>query len=116
MHHLKPCIEDEANVIVPVGWRAEYTLGRKLAQEWDTIPIFGIPTQRDAQVVRLIGYSVHAGRDDYLAHVRAITPHPQKVFVVHGEERHTLSFAMKLTTAFPNMEMEVPRTDSRYDM
>lgn len=84
--HLKPCIEDEANVIVPVGWRVEHTLGRKLAEEWNTVPIFETLTQRRAQVIRLHGYPAHADRDDYPAY------------------------------AFPNMEVEVPRTDSLYDL
>lgn len=79
VHHLKHTIEDEANVIVLVGWQAEHTLGRKLAEEWDTVPIFGVPTKRRAQVVRLNGYSAHADRDDLLAYVRAITPLPRKV-------------------------------------
>lgn len=116
VHHLKHTIEDEANVIVLVGWQAEHTLGRKLAEEWDTVPIFGVPTQRRAQVVRLNGYSAHADRDDLLAYVRAITPLPRKVFVVHGEERQSLTFAMRLTTEFPGMEVEVPRVDSTHDV
>jgi metallo-beta-lactamase family protein len=116
VHHLKHTIEDEANVIVLVGWQAEHTLGRKLAEEWDTVPIFGVPTQRRAQVVRLNGYSAHADRDDLLAYVRAMTPHPRKVFVVHGEERQSLAFAMRLTTEFPGMEVEVPRPDSIHDV
>jgi metallo-beta-lactamase family protein len=115
VHHLKHAIEDEANVVVLVGWQAEHTLGRKLAEEWDTVPIFGIPTRRRAQVVRLNGYSAHADRDELLAYVRAITPHPRKVFVVHGEERQSLAFAMTLKTEFPEMEVEVPRPDSIHD-
>jgi metallo-beta-lactamase family protein len=66
-------------------------------------------------VVRLNGYSAHADRDELLAYVRAITPHPRKVFVVHGEERQSLAFAMTLKTEFPEMEVEVPRPDSIHD-
>ncbi len=86
MPHPKPCIEDEANEIVPVGWRAEHTLVCKLAEEWNIVPTFEILTQRRAQVVRLNGYSAYADRDDYPAY------------------------------AFPNMEVKVPRTDSLYDL
>ncbi len=115
VHHLKHTIEDEANVIAIVGWQAEHTLGRKLVEEWDTVPIFGVPTRRRARVVRFNGFSAHADRNDLLAYVRAIQPTPQKVFVVHGEERQSLAFAMTLKTEFPGMEVEVPRPDSTHD-
>jgi metallo-beta-lactamase family protein len=115
VHHLKHTIEDEANVIAIVGWQAEHTLGRKLVEEWDTVPIFGVPTRRRARVVRFNGFSAHADRNDLLAYVRAIQPIPQKVFVVHGEERQSLAFAMTLKTEFPGMEVEVPRPDSTHD-
>jgi metallo-beta-lactamase family protein len=116
VHHLKHTIEDEANVIAIVGWQAEHTLGRKLVEEWDTVPIFGVPTRRRARVVRFNGFSAHADRNDLLAYVRAIQPIPQKVFVVHGEERQSLAFAMTLKTEFPGMEVEVPRPDSTHDV
>lgn len=115
VHHLKYAIEDETNIIAIVGWQAEHTLGRKLVEEWDTVPIFGVPTRRRARVVRFNGFSAHADRNDLLAYVRAIQPLPQKVFVVHGEERQSLAFAMTLKTEFPGMEVEVPRPDSTYD-
>jgi metallo-beta-lactamase family protein len=115
VHHLKHSIEDEANVIVLVGFQAEHTLGRKLVEEWDTVPIFGVPTRRRAQIIRLNGFSAHADRNDLLANVRAINPHPRKVFVVHGEERQSIAFAMTLRDEFPDMEVEVPKPDSTHD-
>ncbi len=116
VHHLKNTIEDEANVVVLVGWQAEHTLGRKIAEEWGTVPIFGVPTKRRARVVRLNGYSAHADRNDLLAYVRAIKPYPRKVFVVHGEERQSLAFAMTLQTEFPGMEVEVPKPESTHQI
>ena len=116
VHHLKHSIEDEANVIVLVGFQAEHTLGRKLVEEWDTVPIFGVPTRRRAQIVRLNGFSAHADRNDLLAYVRNISPHPRKVFVVHGEERQSLAFAMTLRDQFPDMEVEVPKPESTHDV
>ncbi len=116
VHHLKHAIEDEANVIVLVGFQAEHTLGRKLVEEWDTVPIFGVPTRRRARVVRMNGFSAHADRDDLLAYVRSITPHPRKVFVVHGEERQSLAFALTLREEFPGMEVEVPKPNSTHQV
>ena len=45
-------------------------------------------TRRHAQVVVFNGLSAHADRNDLLAYVRAITPAPQQVFVVHGEGKN----------------------------
>jgi len=116
LHHLKHAIEDEATIIAIVGFQAEHTLGRKLVEEWDTIPIFGVPTRRRAQVVRLNGFSAHADRNDLLTYVRTMTPHPQKVFVVHGEERQSFAFATTLREEFPGMDVEVPKPGSTYEV
>ena len=116
VHHLKHAIEDEANVVVLVGFQAEHTLGRKLVEEWDTVPIFGIPTRRRARIVRMNGFSAHADRDDLLTYVRSISPHPRKVFVVHGEERQSLAFALSLREEFPGMEVEVPKPGSTHEV
>ena len=108
LHHLKHAIQDAANVIVIVGFQAEHTLGRKLVENWDVVPIFGIPTPRRAQVVRFNGLSAHADRNDLLAYVRSIHPLPGKVFVVHGEEKQALSLAAAIQAEHPAMRVVVP--------
>jgi metallo-beta-lactamase family protein len=112
VHHLKHAIQDEANVIVFVGFQAEHTLGRKLVEGWDVVPIFGVPTPRRAQIVKLNGLSAHADRHDLLAYVRAIKPSPSKVVLVHGEEKQALSLAMAIQAEHPNIEVAVPHVGS----
>ena len=102
MHHLKHGIQDEANIIAIVGFQAEHTLGRRLVEGWDVVPIFGISTPRRAQVVVFNGLSAHADRNDLLAYVRAISPAPQQVFVVHGEEKQALSLGAAIQTEHHN--------------
>ena len=87
LHHLRHTIEDEANIVAIVGFQAEHTLGRKLVEGWDTVPIFGVPVPRRARVVRFDGLSAHGDREDLLAYLRALKPLPARFFVVHGEER-----------------------------
>ena len=116
LHHLKHAIQNEANVIAIVGFQAEHTLGRKLVENWDTVPIFGIPTPRRAQVVRLNGLSAHADRNDLLAYVRAIHPLPGKAFVVHGEEKQALSLAAAMQAEHPAMRVVVPHQGSVYEI
>lgn len=116
LHHLKHAIQDEANVIVIVGFQAEHTLGRKLVEGWDIVPIFGIPTPRRARVVRFNGLSAHADRNDLLAYVRAINPLPGKVFVVHGEEKQALSLAAAMQAEHPGLRVVVPYLGAVYEV
>jgi len=116
VHHLKHAIEDPANIIVIVGFQADHTLGRKLVEGWETVPIFGVPTPRRAQVVRINGLSAHADRRDLLAYLRAINPAPAVVFVVHGEERQAFSLAAAIRAEHSRMEVIVPEPDSTHEI
>lgn len=116
IHHLKHAIQDEANVIVFVGFQAEHTLGRKLVEGWDVVPIFGIPTKRRAQIVKFNGLSAHADRNDLLAYVRAINPLPSKVFVVHGEEKQALSLGAAIQAEHPKIDVKIPHQDSTHEL
>ncbi len=116
VHHLKHAIQDEANVIVFVGFQAEHTLGRKLVEGWDVVPIFGVPTPRRAQIVKFNGLSAHADRNDLLVYVRAIDPLPDKVFIVHGEEKQALSLATAIRAEHPRIEVIVPHLGSQYEI
>ena len=116
VHHLKHAIQDEANVIVFVGFQAEHTLGRKLVEGWDVVPIFGVPTPRRAQIVKLNGLSAHADRQDLLAYVRAIKPSPSKIFLVHGEEKQSLSLAAVIQAEHPGIEVAVPHVGSIHEV
>jgi metallo-beta-lactamase family protein len=116
VHHLKHAIQDEANVIVFVGFQAEHTLGRKLVEGWDVVPIFGVPTPRRAQIVKFNGLSAHADRNDLLAYVRAIDPLPGKIFIVHGEEKQALSLAAAIQTEHPGIDVTVPHYGSLHEV
>lgn len=116
IHHLKHAIQDEANVIVFVGFQAEHTLGRKLVEGWDVVPIFGIPTKRRAQIVKFNGLSAHADRNDLLAYVRAIDPPPSTIFIVHGEEKQALSLGAAIQTDHPKIDVRIPHQGSTHEM
>ncbi|MEW6245703.1 MAG: MBL fold metallo-hydrolase [Nitrospirota bacterium] len=116
LHHLKHAVQDEANIVVIVGFQAEHTLGRKLIEGWDVVPIFGVPTPRRAQVVRLNGLSAHADRKGLLAYVRSIKPAPAKTFVVHGEEKQALSLAAAIKAEHPRMDVIVPERGSSHEI
>ena len=116
LHHLKHAVQDEANVIAIVGFQAEHTLGRKLVEGRDIVPIFGIPTPRRAQVVLFNGLSAHADRNGLLAYVQGISPSPTKIFVVHGEEKQAMSLAAAISDEHPKADVTVPSVGATYEL
>ena len=95
-HHLLNNIENPDTLILIVGFQAEHTLGRKLADQLPEVKIFGEPYQRRAEVRVIDAFSAHADRDELMGWVKALKHPPRKIFVVHGEESQSLSFAEEL--------------------
>jgi len=86
LHHLSRHVENPANIIAIVGFMAEHTLGRKLAERARTIKIFGRTYKLNAEVATLNAFSAHA---DYAEISVWLKSHDlkrlKKVFLVHGE-------------------------------
>ena len=93
LHHLKNNIGDDRTTILFVGFQAQHTLGRRLAEGQTKVRIFGLEHTVKARVEKMDGLSAHADRDELLEWVRGFTRRPSRVFVVHGEEEAALSFA-----------------------
>jgi metallo-beta-lactamase family protein len=94
LHHLKNNIENPLNTILIVGWQAENTLGRKIAEKRPQVPIFGEPYDLKAQVEVFEEFSAHADRNDLINWVKQ--GRWEKIFIVHGEEQASLSLAKAL--------------------
>jgi len=85
LHHLRNNIGSEKNTIAIVGYQAQNTLGRRLAERRDEVRIFGEPFKRRAKVELLNAYSAHAGRSDLIRYVENTGKGPGQVYLVHGE-------------------------------
>ncbi len=96
LHHLKNNIEDPRNTVLIVGYQAENTLGRRIAEKRPEVPIFGEKYRLNAEVVIFDEFSGHADQADLLNWVS----HGKwkKIFVVHGEPDAANSFADILRT------------------
>lgn len=92
-HHLKNNIEDSRNTVLIVGWQAPHTLGRRIVEKQPLVKIFGEEYRLNAQVEIINGFSAHADRSELLDWFDAIEPKPEHVFVIHGEEEVSESFA-----------------------
>lgn len=91
LHHLRNNIEDPKNTVLIVGYSAENTLGRKIAEHWKEVPIFGIKQKLNAEVVVLDEFSGHADQNDLLNFVAG--GKWKKIFIVHGEKEAAEAFA-----------------------
>ena len=86
LHHLRNAVEDERNTVLIVGFMAEHTLGRRIAERRDEVRIFGKMYRLRAEVASLSAFSAHADEPGLVAFIRALDPSRLKrVFLVHGE-------------------------------
>ncbi|MBD3179163.1 MAG: MBL fold metallo-hydrolase [Candidatus Latescibacteria bacterium] len=86
LHHLKNNIEDERNTVLIVGYMAENTLGRRIAEKYEKVRIFGQEYQLNAEVEIMNSFSAHADRNELYEYVKPLKDTLKGIFIVHGEE------------------------------
>lgn len=106
LHHLKHAIEDSRNVVLITGFQAENTLGRRIVNREQVVKIFGEEHPLRATVFTINELSAHADRHGLLAYARALGPHVQRAFCVHGESE----YCEALRQGFQE-EVGIPRVD-----
>ena len=95
LSHIGP---DPDSTLVFVGYQAQGTLGRRIQDGWDEIPVSDIGRhQRNGNgrgtlslgmdVETVDGFSGHADRAGLENFVKTMNPRPEKVLCVHGDER-----------------------------
>ncbi len=86
LHHLKNNISDPRNTVLVVGFMAENTLGRAIAERKPEVSIFGNKLPLKARVKILNTFSAHADYRDITNYLNAADKQRlKKVFLVHGE-------------------------------
>ena len=96
-HHLKHNLWNWKSTILFVGYQAVGTLGRNLVEGATRVKIFGEDIQVNAQICVLPGISGHADQEGLMRWAGSFQKKPKMVFVTHGEDKVTESFAQKLT-------------------
>ncbi|WP_144902733.1 beta-CASP ribonuclease aCPSF1 [Halobellus captivus] len=90
LRHLGP---DPDSRLLFVGYQAQGTLGRRIQNGWDEIPIGGDRVGRsdtlnlEMDVKTVDGFSGHADRQGLENFVKTMNPRPEKILCVHGDER-----------------------------
>jgi metallo-beta-lactamase family protein len=87
LHHLRATISDPRNTIAIVGFQAEHTLGRRIAERRRQVKIFGVMHELHAEVAVLDGFSAHADQAGLVAFAEAVRGRGSlhRILLVHGE-------------------------------
>jgi metallo-beta-lactamase family protein len=115
LHHLKNNVGDPRNTILLTGYQAEYTLGKKIEEQWDEVPIFGEPMPLRAEVQKLDALSGHADREELLAWMQPIAAGLKKVFLVHGEPEQQSALAAAIRERY-HIEAIAPQRGQSFDL
>lgn len=83
LHHLKHHLGDARSTVLLPGFQAEHTLGRRLQDGAEWLPILGDRVQRRCHVETLHGLSAHADGGELIAYTRPLKG--AAVYLVHGE-------------------------------
>ena len=113
-HHLKHNLWREDSTILFVGYQAVGTLGRALYEGAESVKLFGEEVAVHAEITYIPGISGHADKDGLIAWMQGFTKKPQMVFVNHGEDEVTDSFAKCLHDEH-GFETYAPYSGTIYD-
>ena len=86
-HHLKHNLWREECTVLFVGFQAAGTLGRILIDGVPSVKLFGEQIAVKAEIANFRALSAHADRTGLLRWISSFEHKPERVFVVHGEEK-----------------------------
>ena len=85
LHHLTAALPDPRNTVLLVGFQAEGTRGRQLADGAQTVKIHGKIVPVHAHVEKIDSMSAHADSQEILRWLGGFKRAPEMTFLVHGE-------------------------------
>ena len=92
--HLRQNISREQSTILFVGYQAHGTLGRQIVSgKKPRVRIHGRDYPVAARVEQIRGFSGHADRTAMMRWLGYLQTPPERLFLVHGEEKQALAFA-----------------------
>ena len=114
-HHLKHNLWREECTILFVGYQSIGTPGRALIDGAEEIKLFGETVDVRAKIMQLKGVSGHADQEGLLNWMGGFKNSPKRVFVVHGDDTVTETFAEKITEQF-GFETYAPFSGTVFDL
>jgi metallo-beta-lactamase family protein len=116
-HHLKRWLWNRAATVLLVGFQAQGTLGRFLADGLDSVRIQGEPIKVSARIRRIDDYSGHADGPELARWIAGRRPVRRGLFLVHGEEPSLSGLSERIAERIiPSAEIFVPLLDDVYEL
>ncbi len=100
LHHLRHRLPHPENTILFVGYQAEGTRGRRIANDETEVKIFGEMVPVRAQVRSITSLSAHADADKLTIWAGEAVRSPATVYVTHGEPSASEALAQKFAARF----------------
>ncbi|CCQ96731.1 RNA-metabolising metallo-beta-lactamase [[Clostridium] ultunense Esp] len=114
-HHLKHNLWDEKNSLVFVGYQAEGTLGRIILNGAKRVKILGEEVAVKAEIYDLEGFSGHADQIMLIDWIRKLKKKPERIFIVHGEEKSSNTLASLVKEEF-SIETIIPNIGDKFNI
>lgn len=112
MEYFKAWAGDERNMLIFVGYQAEGSLGRRVQKGWRDISIgsgnniINIKVNMDVETVD--GFSGHSDRRQLMNYISNMSPRPERVVFLHGEESKCLDLSSSVHRRF-NLNTVAPK-------
>ncbi|NYZ80092.1 hypothetical protein H0N95_02470 [Candidatus Micrarchaeota archaeon] len=110
--YFKMTADNPKNEIIFAGYQAEGSLGRKIQRGSKEVVLDANGKMQEfkinAGVQTIDGFSGHADLNQLLGYFKKLSPKPERVLTVHGEESKTMNLARSLSYKF-RVEATAPR-------
>ena len=90
LEYFKKLGPDPKNALIFVGYQGEGSLGRRIQKGWREIPMRGAngkleEARVNMEIKTIEGFSGHSDRAQLLNYVRKMSPKPNRIISIHGE-------------------------------
>ncbi len=101
MEYLRLMSEDPKNLMIFIGYQSPLSLGHKIQRGVNEIPLVNREGRSEMiklnmRVETVEGYSGHSGRRQLMAFAHNISPKPERIFIMHGDEKRCVDLAQSI--------------------
>jgi len=115
LHHMVQRLPHAENTILFIGYQAEGTRGRLLADGAKSVRIHGQEVPVRARIEQISGFSGHPDSNEILAWLMGFNRPPEKTFVVHGEPDSSQALAQRIRDKL-GWTVEVPEFGQSFEL
>lgn len=96
LHHLRNSLGNPSDTVLLVGFMAEGTLGRRLAEGAGKVRIFDEEIEVKARVEQIGGFSAHADSDGLYRYAETAGGSADRIVLVHGEPAQSSALCARI--------------------